>query len=611
MKRIKYLLFSLLCMFCSCLVLAKGEITIEKMIPVYDENSGVIVSEEIGVQSVVFNDKDQNVKYNIVLKNNTKKDISLSDIVLPESPEEFFKYEFVGIDENTVLKSNSTEEVILSLETVKTEGWGRNFTLDLTSKVEIMDNVVNPNTSTMGIVIILVVITFFTVILITTVKSKRISRYVALIIMFGSIISVTKAKDSILLPLKLNVSFESQNVMKSNSCYFADEEYYDYAGCDDYWSHNHNIKKFYIENEIREISEYEYKYDVSKEQNEKVIAYLVENEEDSSSFDLYLMADGIIYANENASFYFADMINLDYIENLDGFDTSKVTNMSHMFGNFGVNINSTIFNPDFSSINTSNVKNMSYMFYKTGASQYITDFTLNLKNFDTSNVTDMSGMFSNAGFNSTNITLNISNFDTRKVTYMNKMFLGTGTNSTNFTLDLRNFDTSNVTDMSLMFSNTGCNNPNFTLDVSNFDTSNVTDMSSMFEFTGYNNPNFTLDVSNFDTSNVENMYCMFSNTGYNSEIFDIDTSNFDMSKVKDVRAMFNGAGYNSTKLNTSITINKNNYSKYDYLNMFKNVATKSGSKITVNYTSETSELVDQMIATKSSNSNVVKGIQVD
>ena len=49
----------------------------------------------------------------------------------------------------------------------------------------------------------------------------------------------------------------------------------------------------------------------------------------------------------------------------------------------------------------------------------------------------------------------------------------------------------------------------------------------------------------------------------------------------------------------------NNYSK-----MFKDVALLEGSKITVNYTSETSDLVDLMIATKSELSNVVKGTLV-
>ena len=102
----------------------------------------------------------------------------------------------------------------------------------------------------------------------------------------------------------------------------------------------------------------------------------------------------------------------------------------------------------------------------------------------------------------------------------------------------------------------------------------------MFVSTGYSSPNFTLDVSNFDTSNVTNM-----------------------------GNMFNGTVYNSTKFITSITIK--NPKTTSYSSMFKDVATKNGSQITVNYTSETSELVDKMIATKSSNSNVVKGIQVD
>ena len=45
--------------------------------------------------------------------------------------------------------------------------------------------------------------------------------------------------------------------------------------------------------------------------------------------------------------------------------------------------------------------------------------------------------------------------------------------------------------------------------------------------------------------------------------------------------------------------------------MFLNAATKPGAIITVNYTSSSlSPLVDRMIATKSSNSNVVKGNQI-
>ena len=54
-----------------------------------------------------------------------------------------------------------------------------------------------------------------------------------------------------------------------------------------------------------------------------------------------------------------------------------------------------------------------------------------------------------------------------------------------------------------------------------------------------------------------------------------------------------------------ILIDNPNISSYS--KMFNGVATVSGAEVVVNYTSETEELVDKMIATKSSSSNVVKG----
>ena len=63
--------------------------------------------------------------------------------------------------------------------------------------------------------------------------------------------------------------------------------------------------------------------------------------------------------------------------------------------------------------------------------------------------------------------------------------------------------------------------------------------------------------------------------------------------------------YGCSSLATNITISNPNTTSYSY--MFSTVATNAGSLIKVNYTSETSELVDKMIETKSSNSNVVKG----
>ena len=287
-------------------------------------------------------------------------------------------------------------------------------------------------------------------------------------------------------------------------------------------------------------------WDIGVSENENVIAYVVTNEEDSTYYDLYIQSDTQLYANEDMSYWFFGLNGIESIEGLELLDTSMTINMSCMFENAGYN------NPNF---------------------------TLDVSNFDTSSVTDMSGMFFGAGYN-----------------------------SQNFTLDVSNFDTSKVTNMSNMFNETGYSNSNFILDVSNFDTSNVTNMNHMFLGTGYNSQNFTLDVSNFDTSSVTGMNFMFVNTGYNSSNFTLDVSNFDTSSVTGMNYMFKNAGYNSIKLNTSITISNPNITVYHY--MFNGVATKSGSKIIVNYTKDTEELVEKMIATKSSNSNVVKGALV-
>ena len=315
--------------------------------------------------------------------------------------------------------------------------------------------------------------------------------------------------------------------------------------------------------------------DLSAAQNNSIIAYVVENKDNPSYYDMFIQSDTQIYANKNMSLWFALFNNVESIKGLELIDTSMTMDMTGMFGFTGSNSSS---------------------------------LTMDLSSLDTSSVLSMAAMFYQTGYNSTNLTLDVSNFDTSSVTTMYGIFSGAGYNSENFQLDVSNFDTSKVTNMASMFFTAGYNSPNFTLDVSNFDTRNVTDMYSMFDCTGYSSTKLTLDVSNFDTSNVTDMAYMFYNTGYNNPNFTLDVSNFDTSNVTDIKYMFYYTGYKSTKFNTSITIKNPNTTYYYY--MFSGVATNPNSKITVNYTSETSDLVDQMINTKSYNSNVVKGIQV-
>ena len=216
---------------------------------------------------------------------------------------------------------------------------------------------------------------------------------------------------------------------------------------------------------------------------------------------------------------------------------------------------------------------------------------------------DMSYWFS--GFSSLEEMNGVELLDVSDVTNMNRMFRGSGFRSTIFELDLSGLDTSKVTDMSEMFSMSGVTAQSYSLNLSDWDTSNVTNMDSMFLSAGSYSETFVLDLSGWDTGGVTNMSNMFDAAGYETSSFSLNVSLFDTSNVTDMSEMFYSTGCNSTDFITSITISNSNV--LDYTSMFLDVATKGESKITVNYTSETSDLVDQMIATKSSNSNVVKG----
>ena len=330
----------------------------------------------------------------------------------------------------------------------------------------------------------------------------------------------------------------------------------------------------------------------SSTQNKKVYGYLIDSgltvsETDSSTstttektlYNLYIVSDAPIFAPSSCTGMFREFKNLVQINFNNNFNTSKVTNMSWMFFNC-----TSLTSLDLSNFNTSNVTNMSDMFYKCSSLT-----TLDLSSFNTSNVTNMWQMFASC---SSLTSLNLGNFNTSKITDMCSMF-NSCSSLTN--LDLSHFNTSKVTDMSNMFRN--CSSL-ISLDLSGFNTSKVTDMRYMF--CGCSSLT-NLDLSGFNTSNVTNMMNMF---GGCSSLTNLDLSNLNTSKVTNMNNMFSDC----SKLTTTINIMNANVTNYEY--MFYNAATDPNAKITVNYIAAASTLVDNMIATKSYNSNVVKGIQI-
>ena len=172
-----------------------------------------------------------------------------------------------------------------------------------------------------------------------------------------------------------------------------------------------------------------------------------------------------------------------------------------------------------------------------------------------------------------------------------------------YLLDISGFtsvNTSNVTTMEGMFYMDAQYVATNLAPLANWDTSNVTSMYEMFCTEANYSLNDISALANWDVSNVTDMANMFSGQENITSISPL--SNWNTSKVTNIRYMF----YGCTKASGTIQILGN---PTIYTGAFDGAATASGAQITVNYGSATTN-IDSIIATKSNNSNVVKGVQV-
>ena len=420
-------------------------------------------------------------------------------------------------------------------------------------------------------------------------------------------------------------------------------------GGTEFWNNNYKpyIRTIDFSNDLSNLpstcTEENLCWDISESstQKNKVYGYLVDNglKDDTDNtkplYDLYIVSEAPIFAPVYCEELFSNFEKLIRINFNDNFNTAKVTSMQRMFYSC-----SSLTNLDLSSFNTAKVTSMQDMLYSCSS---LTN--LNLSSFNTAKVTSMQEMFRQC---SSLTNLNLSSFNTAKVTTMYGMFDGC---SSLISLDLSDFNTVNATDMNYMFADcrslTSLDLSNFntakvtkmrnmfyycssliSLDLSDFNTINVTDMICMFYYCSslisldlgnFNTAKVTnmdrmfyhcssltnLDLSSFNTANVTNMGGMFYDC---SSLEKLNLSNFDTSKVEIYYQYSNSIFQLCLKLQTEITIMNPNVTEENYKNMFDRAATDPNAKIIVNYTSETETLVDNMIKTKSSNSNVVKGI---
>ncbi len=306
---------------------------------------------------------------------------------------------------------------------------------------------------------------------------------------------------------------------------------------------------------------------------------------DSDSKTMYWYTEAKkIMLNEDSAHLFEEIEHIKELSFLKHIDSSKATTMNSMFA-YDQYLETF---DGLQYLDTSNVTDMHKMF------SYVSPDLSLMSDWDVSKVTDMGYMLIGGRFTSLEP---LANWKTSNVENMEYLFYFCS-ELTSFK-GLENWDTANVTNMSHMLSN---NQIITSLDgIENFNTSNVTDMSYMFE-----DLRFVTDISavkDFDVSKVKNMNSMFSSIWYLEDISPL--ANWNMQSVENVSWMFSGCSKISGTLNLRGNIT-------NYSNMFYYVSTNNESSgLTVNYSANLAPIIDQIIATKSSNSKVYKGVQLD
>ena len=287
-----------------------------------------------------------------------------------------------------------------------------------------------------------------------------------------------------------------------------------------------------------------------------------------------------IYPN-NCYRWFQGCINLTQFINLDKLNTLWVYNMTSMFKGC-----SSLIQLDLSNFNTSGTHIMKQMFSGCSSLEKI-----NLTSFNTSWTYDMSYMFNNC---SSLIQLDLSNFNTRIVEDISYMFYGC---SSLTQLDLSNFNVDKVNSIQSMFE--GCSSLK-QLNLSNFQLNYFSNQSFSLEYMFRNCSALqSLDLSSFRiTKYCPSTYGMFENC---FSLKYLDLSSFIFSEDTETTSMFSGC----SKLSTNLTFSE---MPTIYSNMFLDAATQSNALITLKYVSPvTSNDIDDLIATGSSNSNIING----
>ena len=541
----KILLLILFSLLFPSIVLAKGtcnhddikieEITIEEkegnteeLAPVSIDNNKINLNLEMYTAG-------ESITYKIKVKNNSNNDYYFTKDSFSLNTD-YLEYSI--LNDSAVIKSNEEKEIELKI-TYKKQILEDEFNENNMMSITLSDTPLS-NPSTKRTIFLILLVTFITIIVITINRNKKLNRVLIGILICSNPLSIKalctvnleinanitiNEKEAIFLPgpevnVKMKELTGDDTSISSTPYYFQDENIT-------------AIKQSLIE-------------PIESEKQEKNIVSTAD-----SPYPIYMWyEEGIIYwwseahrpkLNQDASFMFSRLANLDSLLPFTKFNTINTTNMMGLFTN-----SKQIRNLEsLENWNTSNVTNMQAMFSGTaienlhGLENWNTSKLQNisimfqsatnlksieaLKNWDTSNVTDMIQTFYQTAIENLH---GLENWNTSKVIKMSNTFSCTKITSLEY---LENWDVSNVTNMSGMFSSTPLTSLH---GLENWDTSSLINLDSMFSRTpitsleplrNWNTSNFTYLGGAFHFSNLTNLSGL---------------ENWDVSKVTSFYQMF-------------------------------------------------------------------------
>ena len=404
-------------------------------------------------------------------------------------------------------------------------------------------------------------------------------------------------------------------------------------------------------------------WDCSEDQNFAVICWYTDVDHDSK-YELFIGQEGGVVANPDTSNAFAYFRNAEKVSLLD-VDATQVNYMNSTFVYTGYNV--TNFKLDASNWDVSGVGSLSNLF--TALAYNSKNIDVKIQNWKLNENANAYRLFSSIGFEAENIKFDLTGWDFSQVNSMEGVFYDfasycRGSKCPEVELILNGWNTTGVKNMKEAFNHSFYYVKNIDLDLSGWDTSSVTDMSQMFQYFG-NSSKGTLRINftGWDTSKVTNMFLMFDSLGSyigeydhaGSKITLVGLDNWNVSSVTNMRSMFNSMGRYTETINIGNLSNWNTSNVTNMSNMFNNMgyysnkidigslkiyatnienicqfapslngtfniysnptsynyafretSTLTGTMMTVNYSSNTTN-IDPIIATKSNNSNVVKG----